>query len=184
MKKLHLAFVFAVSTIALGWNFSETAAAEPIQIVVIGDSNVVGKGVSRSEAYPAKLERALKARGYDVGVVNAGRTGDTTDGVLARVDSDVPQGTKLAIVWVGINDLRSGASEATVEAGRQAIARRLRARGIPVILVGPRHGLRNQPQYLLGDPQFHLNPAGYDVVVARTLPAIRAVIERASKKNG
>ena len=134
-------------------------------------------------SHPAKLERALKARGYDVHVVNAGRTGDTTAGVLARLDSDVSQDTKVAVVWVGINDIRSGASEAAVEANRRAIASRLKARGIAVLLLGPRHGLRNQSQYLLGDPQFHLNPAGYDVIVARTLPRIQSLIGGAGKKS-
>lgn len=178
MRRLQLPFLAVVTAILVLLNWVGTAAAESTLIVVIGDSNVVGKGVSSSDAYPAKLERALKANGYDVRVSNAGRTGDTTSAVLARLDSDVPQGTKLAIVWVGINDLRAGVSEATVEANRRTIASRLRARGIAVLLLGPRHGLRNQPQFLLGDPHFHLNPAGYDVMVARTLPQVRSSIGR------
>lgn len=182
MKKSRFAFAVAVSTIVITLTLSAIAAAE-VLITVIGDSNVVGKGVSSSDSYPAKLERALKARGYDVRVVNSGRIGDTTAGVLARLDSDVSQGTKTVIVWVGINDIRAGASEATVEANRRAIASRLKARGIAVLLLGPRHGLRNQPQYLLGDPQFHLNPAGYDVIVAQTLPRIQTLIGAAGKKS-
>jgi acyl-CoA thioesterase-1 len=156
----------------------QAALAETIQIVAVGDSNIAGKGVSSSENYPAKLERALQARGYDAHVANAGINGDTTDSVLSRIDRAVPAGTKLAIVWVGINDLRHGVSAASVEAGRQAIASRLRARGIKVLLLGPRHGLRDQPQYLIGDAQAHLNPAGYDVIVARTLPQVVALIGR------
>jgi acyl-CoA thioesterase-1 len=152
------------------------AFAASINIVAIGDSNIAGRGVGSSETYPAKLERALHAKGYDVHVANEGINGDTVPGVASRVDGAVPSGTKLAIVWVGINDLRKGASAAQVEQGRQAIAAKLRARGIRVLLLGPRHGLAGQPKYLTGDQQQHLNPAGYDVIVARTIGRVQALI--------
>lgn len=95
----------------------------------IGDSNVAGRYVSSSENYTAKLERALRAKGYDVRVANEGINGDTTAGVLSQIDSAIPKSTRLAIVWVRINDLRAGVSPAKVEFGRQEIAHRLRARG-------------------------------------------------------
>jgi lysophospholipase L1-like esterase len=156
--------------------FSGAARSEPIVIAAIGDSNIAGKGVSASESYPAKLERALRSKGYDVRVINSGISGDTTEGVLSRLDSAAPAGTRIAIVWVGVNDLRGGGSPATVDAGRQAIASRLRARGIKVLLLGPRHGMGGNPQFLVGDAQHHLNPAGYDQMVARTLPQVEALI--------
>ena len=184
MRKQFCIFALMISTFIFVANFTAIAEAEPILIAVIGDSNVAGKGVMSSDAYPAKLERALRAKGYDVRVSNMGITGDTTSGVLSRLDSAAPQGTQVAIVWVGINDLRAGMADGAVEANRQAIASRLRARGIGVVLVGPRHGLRNQPQFLLGDPQNHLNPAGYDVIVGRTLPQIQALIDRVRQKSG
>jgi acyl-CoA thioesterase-1 len=106
-----------------------TAQAATALIVAIGDSNVVGRYVSSSENYTAKLERALRAKGYDVRVANEGINGDTTAGVLSRIDSAIPKSTRLAIVWVRINDLRAGVSPAKVELGRQEIAHRLRARG-------------------------------------------------------
>jgi acyl-CoA thioesterase-1 len=157
---------------------SPAAFAASINIVVIGDSNIAGKGVSSSETYPSRLERALRAKGYDVRVANEGINGDTVPGVASRADSAVPPGTKLAIVWVGINDLRAGVPAGKVEQGRQAIAAHLRARGIKVLLLGPRHGLAGQPQYLTGDRQQHLNAAGYDVIVARTIGRVQALIGR------
>jgi acyl-CoA thioesterase-1 len=157
-------------------SLTSSAWAAAVTIAVIGDSNIAGKGVSYSENFPSQLERALHARGYDVQVINAGINGDTAQGVLLRLDSAVPQGTQIAIVWVGINELRQGENPAAVEATRQAIAARLRARGIKVLLLGPRHGLANQPQYLTGDWQKHLNAAGYAVIVARTLPRVVALL--------
>jgi hypothetical protein len=161
------------------------AAAEPLLIAVIGDSNVQGKGVAASDSYPAKLEHALVARGYDVRVLNSGANGDTTQGVLSRLDSAAPPATKVAIVWVGINDLRKGVPLATVKADREAIASRLRARGIQTILLdrSTSRDLRGRPEYTVGDPQQHLNPAGYDVVVTRTLAQVEAAVRRAGGKH-
>jgi acyl-CoA thioesterase I len=158
------------------WVCPGAARSEAIVIAAIGDSNIAGKGVSASESYPAKLERALRSQGYEVRVINSGITGDTVQGVLSRLDSAAPAGTRIAIVWVGVNDLRSGVSPGSVEAGRQAIASRLRARGIKVLLLGPRHGMGGNPWFLIGDAQNHLNSAGYDQMVARTLPQVEALI--------
>jgi lysophospholipase L1-like esterase len=84
--------------------FARLALAE-IRIVALGDSGIYGQGVGRNETYPAKLDRALKARGHDVSVVNAGSNGDTTQGVLNRLDSAVPQGTQIVVLSVGVNDV-------------------------------------------------------------------------------
>ncbi len=65
---------------------SSPALARQLHVVVLGDNNIRGKGVSLHDAYPAQLERALRARGVDVTVANSGRDGDTTTGVMARLD--------------------------------------------------------------------------------------------------
>ncbi|MCG7201752.1 hypothetical protein MD273_18650, partial [Marinobacter pelagius] len=64
-------------------------AAEPVQLVVLGDSLVAGYELGPGEDYPAKLETALKAAGHDVTIANAGVSGDTTSGGLSRVDWSV-----------------------------------------------------------------------------------------------
>jgi acyl-CoA thioesterase-1 len=68
------------------------------QIVALGASNTQGKGVSPSEAWPARLEAMLQAKGRSVHVTNAGISGDTTGGELARLDSSVPDGTRIVIL--------------------------------------------------------------------------------------
>lgn len=70
------------------------ATAEEIKIVALGASQTEGKGVSESDAYPAQLERLLKAEGYSVSVVNEGISGDTTRDLLSRFNRAVPEGTK------------------------------------------------------------------------------------------
>src|SRR3954453_10959177 len=84
------------------------------QIVAIGASNVAGRGVSSSEAWPARLEGMLAARGRNVHVVNAGINGDTNAGMLARLDSAVPGGTKIVLLdkyGGGWNARRKGEGE-------------------------------------------------------------------------
>src|SRR5437016_4552859 len=61
------------------------------QVVALGAGSTAGEGVSPQEAYPAQLESMLRAKGYKVHVANAGIGGDTTSGMLARLDSAVPQ---------------------------------------------------------------------------------------------
>jgi acyl-CoA thioesterase-1 len=62
------------------------SAAQAATVVALGASNTFGKGVSRGQAYPAQLEALLRARGLNARVVNAGINGDTTGGMLARLD--------------------------------------------------------------------------------------------------
>jgi len=171
----RLLFTFSFALLAIFWILhSSTVQA---QVVVIGDSNIAGAGVASTDNYPAKLERALRARGYRGTVINAGTNGDTTQGVLGRLDSDVPPGTKVAIVWVGINDIRRhGATIDSVRANKQEIANRLRARGIKVIMLGPKYYPTGHPELLQQDRDQHLNAAGYDTLVARTLPQVEAAL--------
>jgi acyl-CoA thioesterase-1 len=65
------------------------------QIVAPGASSTAGYGVGASSAYPAQLEAILRARGRAMSVSNAGISGDTTGGMLARLSSAVPEGTKI-----------------------------------------------------------------------------------------
>ena len=86
--------------------FLGIAYAEPIKIVALGASNTYGQGVSRDEAYPAQLEKLLRAAGYDVVVKNEGTSGQTTMDELGKVNAAVPDGVKIVIFAPGGNDNR------------------------------------------------------------------------------
>ena len=166
---------FLLATLAL----VGTPALTRAQVVVIGDSNVAGRGVAASENYTAQLESALRAKGYQGTVTNAGINGDTVPGVLSRLDSDVPPGTKVVVLWVGVNDRRAGVPVETIRANKAAVVARLRARGIKVVVVTPQIVLAlhtNPANVQQGDPKTHLNAAGYSAAVARTLPEIAAAL--------
>ena len=97
--------LYGLAFLIFSIGFAHSASA---QIVALGASNTQGKGVSSSEAWPAVLESMLHAKGRNVQVTNAGISGDTTGGELARLDSSVPDGTSLVILNFGGNDFRRG----------------------------------------------------------------------------
>jgi acyl-CoA thioesterase I len=103
------------------------------QVVALGASNTEGHGVSSSESYPAQLQAMLQARGSSLRVTNAGVYGDTTSGMLARLPSAVPEGTKIVILQFGGNDFRQGSSPAARQANIASIQQQLRNRGIRII---------------------------------------------------
>src|SRR3977135_3859185 len=74
------------------------------QIVALGASSTAGYGVGASVAYPAQLQEILRANGRPMSVSNAGVSGDTTSGMLARLSSAVPQGTRIVILQIAGND--------------------------------------------------------------------------------
>src|SRR5262245_21846551 len=84
------------------------AADTPIKIVALGDSLTAGHNLPGSAAFPVKLERALRAKGHLVEVVNAGVSGDTASGGLARLDWSVPDGTADVNVTLGAKDTFRG----------------------------------------------------------------------------
>jgi acyl-CoA thioesterase I len=114
------------------------AQTRPYTIVALGDSLTAGFGVRRSEAFPARLDARLRAAGYGVRIANAGLSGDTTAGALARFDFAVPTGTNGLLLGIGANDMLQGMSPATAKANIEAIIVRAKARGIRVALLGMR----------------------------------------------
>jgi acyl-CoA thioesterase-1 len=114
----------------------------PLRIVALGDSLTAGYGLPRGAAFPAVLERALKARGHKVEIVNAGVSGDTAAGGLERLDWSVPEGSDAVILGLGGNDMLRGLDPAATQRSLEAIVTRLKARGIPVLLAGM-HAARN-----------------------------------------
>jgi acyl-CoA thioesterase-1 len=111
-----------------------------IRIVALGASNTYGSGrgstnggVNPAEAYPAQLEALLRGRGLDARVSNKGVPGDTSAGMLARLDGAVPAGTAVVILQPGGNDARHGGGDGAANIAE--IRRRLAARRIPVIML-------------------------------------------------
>ncbi len=144
------AFLFAASayaqdaTSAQDANGSDAAARDnlpvaqlsQVKIVGFGDSLMAGYKLSSDGAFPQQLEKALDDKGYEVEVINAGVSGDTTTGGLSRIDWSVPDGTDLVILELGANDALRGIEPEITEKNLDDMLARLRQRKIPVILAG------------------------------------------------
>ena len=123
--------------IAAAFGFGAPAAgAEPVSIVALGDSLTAGYGLGPGEAFPEQLEAALRARGRDVSVTNAGVSGDTASDGLARLDWSVPADADIVIVELGANDALRGLDPAVTRNALSKILAKLKARGQKVLLAG------------------------------------------------
>lgn len=112
---------------------------ESVAMLAFGDSLLTGYGLENGESYPARLEAALRARGINARIANAGVSGDTTAAGLQRLaftlDSQ-PVNPRLAIVSLGGNDMLRGLPPEETRANLDAILTELRRRGIEVVLLG------------------------------------------------
>lgn len=181
------------------------AHAASITIVALGASNTEGMKLSTAEAYPAQLERILRAKGLDVAVVNEGVSGNTSEGMLNRLGSSVPDGTRLVILQPGGNDGRGGRRQggrivdpAQSAANLDQIIAQLQARGIAVAVfnglggAGREAALRHHAvflgQFYAGVPDTarqpdgqHLTAEGYGMVAQRIAPRIAAMLGRGAR---
>ena len=112
------------------------ASAEPLKIVGFGDSLMAGYQLGPKDSFAAKLEAALKAKGLDVTVANAGVSGDTTAAGLSRIDWSVPEGTQLVVLELGANDMLRGLPPEQTRRNLDTMLKRLTDRGIAVVLAG------------------------------------------------
>lgn len=188
--------------------FSTATALAEVRIVALGSSSIYGYGVPRDQTYPAQLEAGLRARGHQVTVTNQGVNADTTPLLLARLDNAVPPGTDIVLLRIGGNDRYFHvASPAVTAANTRALVERIRAKGAEVYrdekLEKMQQGIWNRADlhvetrffdYLPQARSFldmetytqnrwHLNAAGYAIVVGRTLPAIEALVRKVEKRR-
>lgn len=112
------------------------AQAEPLRLLALGDSLTQGYGLPQDEGFVPQLERWLRNAGHDVIVINAGVSGDTLAGGLARIDWALADEPDAVMVALGGNDLLRGVDPASTRANLDGIARRVRAEGLPLLLVG------------------------------------------------
>lgn len=171
------------------------AEAQPV-VVALGDSNTAGWGVGQMNAFPSQLNGMLARRGYNARIVNAGVNGDTLGGMLSRLDSSVPAGTRLVIVQGGYNDLIRGTPRDVIIARMQGILAQLRARRVPAVLCGfffpewDAVGRRLAAQYgatfvpgstcyspkHTGPDRLHMSAEGHTVVAQRLAPVVAGAL--------
>lgn len=120
------------------------------RILAIGDSLFAGYGLDPSQSYPARLEAALRAKGVNAKIANAGVSGDTSAAGLQRLAFTLdaqPAQPDLFILELGGNDLLRGLSPEETKANLGQMLETLKARGIPVLLMGMRAPPNYGPEY-------------------------------------
>ena len=115
---------------------AQAQAQAPIKLVVLGDSLSAGYGLLANAAFPARLQKALRDKGIQVDILNAGVSGDTTSAGRDRLDWSIPAGTEAVIVELGANDALRGLDPKVTRAALEDIVKQLQARKIAVMLAG------------------------------------------------
>ena len=110
---------------------------QPITILALGDSLTEGLGVAENEAYPAQLEAALKQAGYvNAKVINSGLSGETSSGLVNRLDWVLKTKPDITILTTGANDAMRGIEVPTIDKNIRTTIKRLQDEGSVVVLGG------------------------------------------------
>ncbi len=133
LKILGLATLLIAATVVSG---SPAASAAPVRLLAFGDSLTYGYGLDAGATFPEQLESALRARGFDVLVINGGNSGDTTAGGRSRLDWALADKPDAVLVELGANDGLRGLDPAQTYDNLDAILTRLAAEKLPVLLAG------------------------------------------------
>ena len=126
----------AIAMVLSGLGSGTAIAKEDLRLLVLGDSLAAGYGVAPAQAFPIKLQAALAARGHAVRVINAGVSGDTTAGGLARLDWVMGDKPHAVIVELGANDGLRGLDVRAMRGNLDAILTRFQKENIKILLTG------------------------------------------------
>jgi acyl-CoA thioesterase I len=137
----------AILAAHLGMIVASGATAAPIKILALGDSLTSGYGLAASDGFCPQLERALRAAGHDVSVIDAGAGGDTTADGLARLDWSLADKPDVVILELGGNDALRGLDPGQAKANLDAILTRLQSKGLVVLLAGMKAPRNLGPDY-------------------------------------
>jgi len=150
-KFLRTGFTALLALGLLGSAAFAGAGTPPVKIVAFGDSLTAGAGLRAKETFPGALEAALRNDGYNVTVVNAGVSGETAPGGLARLEWTIAEGASAAILELGANDMLRGINPEVTKAALDEILARFSGHGIKVLIAGmkatPSHGPEYKAQF-------------------------------------
>lgn len=127
---------------------AQLAFAKPVTLLVLGDSLTAGLGLEPQDAFPAKLEAALRPRHPDLTIVNAGVSGDTAADGLARLDWALTDEVGGLIVGLGANDALRGLDVAQTEMALDGIMLKAQQRNLPVLILGMKAPPNMGPDYV------------------------------------
>lgn len=136
MMARRLTVLMVLLTLAVPFGLATQAAANGITLLALGDSLTAGLGLDAGKAFPAQLEAALKAKGHEVTIINAGVSGDTARQGADRLDWALTDDVNGVLVELGANDALRGLPPPQAEAALDEILNKLSSRKLPVLLLG------------------------------------------------
>jgi acyl-CoA thioesterase-1 len=136
----HWLLLVQAVAFALVLGAASPGAARTIRLVVLGDSLTAGLGLPPGKAFPDRLQAALRARDWDVEVLNAGVSGDTAADGLQRYDWAVPADADALIVELGANDMLRGLKPEATKKALAMILDKAHAARLPTLIAGMRAG--------------------------------------------
>ncbi len=126
----------------------QVVLAKPVTLLALGDSLTSGLGLEANEAFPAKLEAALKSRYPDLKIINGGVSGDTAADGLARLDWVLTDEVGGLIVELGANDALRGLDVSQTETALNGIMVKAQLRKLPVLILGMKAPPNMGPEYV------------------------------------
>ncbi len=158
-------FVIALMLWA-GLTIPAAQASETLRIIAYGDSLSAGFGLPQADAFPSQLEAALRARGHDVSIINAGVSGDTATSGLSRLDWTLNEPADGIIVELGANDALRGIDPEITRAALDEILTRLKTRNMAILIAGMRAPLNMGEIYAAKfDPIYPDMAAKYEILL-------------------
>lgn len=143
VKFKHFLSVFLVllmplwsSGLSTGWSSAHADETAAVKLLVFGDSLVAGYGLPQPEAFPLRLEEALRSKGHQVDVLNGGVSGDTSAGGARRIDWALADNPDAVLVVLGGNDALRGLPPEAMAANLDTILAALEARQLKIMLAG------------------------------------------------
>lgn len=134
--RLVVAVLIGLVSVSYGPTWAADQSA-PIRILAFGDSLTAGYGLDdMADSFPSQLERALRAKGHNVKMIQAGISGDTTTGGLNRIDWSMAEKPDAVMVGLGGNDALRAVDPAVTERSLRGIVERIRKDGTPVLVAG------------------------------------------------
>ena len=149
MTALFQRILSVVSGVLLLLSSADAFSADNIRLIAIGDSLVAGYGLPVEDGFVTQLEAALTQKSYDVSIVNAGVSGDTSSGGLSRIDWVLSETYSAVILNLGYNDAFRGIPVETVQSNLDALILKIKQRNLPILLAGALAPRNLGPDYTL-----------------------------------
>jgi len=128
-------FMFRI--LFLAWLIVFTPLSSAATLLVLGDSLSAAYGIPREQGWVALLDQRLQQQGYNVTVVNASISGETTQGGLSRLPALLQQHQPdIVVLELGANDGLRGTFPPVIRSNLDRLTHLSQQQGAQVLVLG------------------------------------------------